>query len=96
MDPVLDLAKAYVLEQFQAVAAAGAEDAEGIIEGVAQLILGPHEEVLAEYAAKAREQVALQHAQAAVQKRAMEEQCTTGLATIDAALAALNANASPG
>lgn len=89
MDPVVDIAKAYLLERFHEIATMGAEEAEEAITDLAGVLVGDHIKVLAEYAEKKREDIELQRASLAVQKRSAEEQCDAGLATIDKALATL-------
>lgn len=91
MDPVLDIAKAYVLEKFREVQAAeDAAAAELPITQIAELILGSHESVLGEYAEKMREQLEMRRASLAVEKRSAEEQCDAGITTVDQALMLLS------
>lgn len=90
MGPVVDIAKAYILDKFNEVQKAeDAVAAEAAITQIAELIVGNHEQVLGDFAEKTREELVAQRAALAVQKRAAEEQCDAGIATVDRALEAL-------
>lgn len=89
-DPVLDIAKAYVVDKFtEAQAAQDPAVFEAIVAQVAAIIVGPHKPTLLEHAEASIEQMNAQKATLAVQKRFAEKQIDHGIALARAARDAL-------
>lgn len=86
----VELAAAWVMEQFQQAAVASSiEEQLPILRAVAEAVVGDALDVLVEYAAASRERIEAQRSSLAVTKRQAEKQCDEGLKMIDAAAAAL-------
>lgn len=90
-DPAaLELARAWVLEQFQLAAQAPTmEEQLPIFTRIAEAVLGDSRDVLLEYAAASREVIEARKAGLAVEKRRAEQECKDGLARVDAAVEVL-------